>query len=117
MNTTGIVQMDQPGREAEPFFTQPVRQISIMLMCLALVGFGAYIAYPRVAPVFLANPLFNGFIAFVFVIGVVACFWQVFELVNSVSWIEGFAGNRPGHEIMKAPRLLAPLAALMRSRG
>ena len=109
--------MDQPGREAEPFFTQPVRQISIMLMCLALVGFGAYIAYPRVAPVFLANPLFNGFIAFVFVIGVVACFWQVFELVNSVSWIEGFAGNRPGHEIMKAPRLLAPLAALMRSRG
>ena len=109
--------MDQPDREAEPYFTQPVRQISIMLMCLALVGFGAYIAYPRVAPVFLANPMYNGFIAFVFVLGVLACFWQVFELVNSVSWIEGFAGNRPGQDIMRAPRLLAPLAALLRTRG
>ncbi len=109
--------MDQRGLEAEPYFTQPVRQITIMLMCLALVGFGAYVAYPRVAPVFLANPLFNGFIAFVFVIGVVACFWQVFELVTSVSWIEGFAGERPGRDIKKAPRLLAPLAALLRARG
>ncbi len=109
--------MEQPGRQTKPHFTQPVRQISIMLMCLALVGFGAYVAYPRVVPVFLANPLFNGFIAFVFAIGVVACFWQVIELVNSVSWIEGFAEERPGRALPRAPRLLAPLAALLRGRG
>ncbi len=109
--------MDQPDREVELQFTQPVRQIMLMLICLALVGFGAYVAYPRVAPVFLANPQLNGLIFLVFVVGVVACFWQVFELISSVGWLEGFAKARPGHAIDKAPRLLAPLAALLRTRG
>jgi hypothetical protein len=109
--------MDQLDREAEPFFTQPVRQISLMLICLALVAFGAYVAYPRVSGVFLANPIFNAFIIFVFVIGVLACFWQVIQLRSSVSWIEGFASGRPGHAMITAPRLLAPLASLLRSRG
>lgn len=109
--------MDQPDREAEQNFTQPYRQILTMIVVLGLVGFGAYIAYPQVAPVFLANPWLNGFIAFVFVIGVLACFWQVFQLVSSVSWIEGFASDRPGHQFTKAPRLLASLAALLRKRG
>ncbi|WP_413719985.1 biopolymer transporter ExbB [Silicimonas sp. MF1-12-2] len=109
--------MDQPDREAERHFTQPYRQILTMVIVLGLVGFGAYIAYPQVAPVFLANPWLNGFIGFVFVIGVLACFWQVFQLVSSVSWIVGFASDRPGHQFTKAPRLLASLAALLRKRG
>ena len=58
--------MDQPDHEAESYFAQPVRQIITMLIVLGLVGFGTYIAFPRVAPVFLANPLLNGFILFVF---------------------------------------------------
>lgn len=109
--------MDQPDREVEPFFTQPVRQFTVMLIVLALAGFVGYIAYPRVAEIFWANPYLNGFIVFVFFIGVAACFWQVLQLVSSVSWIEGFAGGRPGHTMVKAPRLLASLAALLRSRG
>lgn len=109
--------MNPLDREAEPQFTQPVRQIFLMLMVLGLGGFGAYIAYPKVAPVFLANPYLNGFIGFVFIIGIFACFWQVFQLVSSVSWIEGFAAERPGHQFTRAPRLLAPLASLLRSRG
>ncbi len=109
--------MVKPGREAEPQFTQPVRQILTMVMVLILVGVGAYIAFPRVAPVFLANPWLNGFIFLVFIIGVFACFWQLWQLISSVSWIEGFVVNRPGHEMTRAPRLLAPLASLLRSRG
>ena len=109
--------MDQPDREAERQFTQPYRQMLTMIIVLGLVAAGAYVAYPQVAPVFLANPYLNGFIGFVFVIGVLACFWQVFQLVSSVSWIEGFAHDRPGHQFTKAPRLLAPLAALLRKRG
>lgn len=109
--------MDEPDREAEPHFSQPYRQILTMLLVLGLVGAGAYLAYPQVAPVFLANPYLNGFIGFVFVVGVLACFWQVFQLVSSVSWIEGFASDRPGHQFTKAPRLLASLAALLRKRG
>ncbi|MFV2035375.1 MAG: hypothetical protein ACC631_09765, partial [Halocynthiibacter sp.] len=38
------------------------------------------------------------------------------QLVSSVNWIEGLAAQRLGHEMTKAPRLLAPLAALLRSR-
>lgn len=109
--------MSRPDTEAEWDFTQPYRQFMTMILVLTLVGVGAVLAFPRVAPVFLANPWFNAFIALVFVIGVVACFWQIFQLVSSVSWIEGFAQGRPGHELVKAPRLLAPLAALLRKKS
>ncbi len=109
--------MNGLDREAQAQFSQPVRQIILMLIVLALVGFLAYVAYPQVAPVFLANPWLNGVIGGVFVIGVFACFWQVYQLVSSVIWIEGFVQERPGHQFTRAPRLLASLAALLRARG
>lgn len=109
--------MDQPDREAEPYFSQPVRQIFLMLMVLVLVGFGGYVAYPRVAPVFLANPYLNGFILVVFVFGVLTCFWQVLQLVSSVNWIESFAAGKSVEDRPAVPRLLAPLASMMRTRG
>lgn len=109
--------MELPDREAEPHFSQPVSQIFSMLAVLALTGIGIYIALPRVLPVFIANPWLNGFIVFVFFLGVIACFWQVASLASSVRWIEGFAAQRPGHDMFQPPRLLAPLASLLRSRG
>ncbi|MCV2869507.1 biopolymer transporter ExbB [Defluviimonas sp. WL0002] len=108
--------MIKPAREAEPLFSQPVRQVVMMLIVIGLVGAGAYLAFARISPIFLANPYLNGLILGVFVLGVLTCFWQVVQLVQSVSWIEGFAANRPGHEVTVPPRMLAPLAALLRSR-
>jgi hypothetical protein len=102
---------------AEPQFTQPVNQIIVMLLICIAVGAGVFVAYPRVAPIFLASPYLNGFIILVFLFGIVACFWQVMTLINSVSWIEGFALDRPGHEFVRAPGLLASLAALLRKKG
>ncbi|CTQ31443.1 biopolymer transporter ExbB [Jannaschia rubra] len=98
-------------------FSQPIRQIVQMLLVLGLVGAGVTLAYPQVAPIFAANPWLNGTIIAVFVLGVLACFAQVFQLFSSVSWIEGFAENRPGHDITRPPGLLAPLASLLRSRS
>lgn len=109
--------MDRSVRAAQPFFSQPVRQVVMMLIVLALVGTGAYVAYGRILPIFTANLWLNGGILAVFLLGVLTCFWQVAQLVRSVSWIEDFAAHVPGHEITIAPRLLAPLAALLRSRG
>ncbi|MCP3971358.1 MAG: biopolymer transporter ExbB [Rhodobacteraceae bacterium] len=109
--------MDQPDREAEPNFTKPWRQFLVMLCVLGLVSAGGLVVYPRVEEVFLANPMLNGFIFFVFVIGVLACFWQVIQINSSASWIEDFVADRPGMADIKPPRLLAPLAALMRTRG
>ncbi|WP_371055206.1 MULTISPECIES: biopolymer transporter ExbB [unclassified Rhodosalinus] len=109
--------MHQPDLEAAPHFSQPVRQIVLMLVALGLTAFGAFVALPRVLPVFQANPWLNGFIFIVFVIGVFACFWQVFQLIASVRWIEAFAEGRPGAADTRAPQLLAPLGTLLRSRA
>ena len=109
--------MDLSDPKPELHFSQPVRQILLMLMVLALVASGGILAAPRVLPVFEANPYLNGFIVFVFLIGVVACFWQVAQLVTSVRWIERFVRKRDVVIDAKAPRLLAPLATLLRTRG
>jgi hypothetical protein len=108
--------MAQPDREAEPQFSQPVRQITLMLLALGMSGFGAFIALPKVLPVFQANPYLNGFIVFVFFIGVVACFYQVLQLIGSVRWIENFASDSEAPNDTP-PQMLAPLAALLRTRG
>lgn len=108
--------MAPPDRAMKPQFSQPVRQILSMLMVLGLSGFGIFIALPRVLPVFQANPFLNGFIVFVFIVGVIACFWQVLQLIGSVRWIESFASDMMVVNV-KAPPMLAPLASLLRSRG
>lgn len=107
--------VDQPDREAEPTFSQPVRQVIFMITVLGLVCAGLFLALPRVLPVFLANPYLNGFILFVFVVGVLATFWQVVQLIGSVRWIENFVAERNAGA--QAPRILAPLATLMQARG
>lgn len=102
--------------KADSQFSQPVRQIVMMLIVLGLAVALGVLLFPEVKPVFLASPWLNGFIGIVFLIGVAACFWQVFTLISSVSWIEGFALDRPGHEFTQAPGLLASLAALLSER-
>lgn len=108
--------MAQPDRKERPQFSQPVRQITLMLVVLGLSGFGAFLALPSVLPIFAANPYLNGVILFVLVIGVLACFYQVIQLIGSVRWIEGFAGGLPDGDATP-PLLLAPLASLLRTRG
>ncbi len=108
--------MDQPDLEAVPHFSQPVRQVLLMLMVIGLSGAGAFLALPRVLPVFQTNPYLNGFILFVFLIGVIACFWQVAQLITSVRWIERFAAQGDQGTRAAAPQLLASLAALLRRR-
>lgn len=117
-----------PG-PASPHFSQPVRQVVMMVTALILVLAGGVIAYGRILPIFQANLWLNGLILGVFALGILACFWQVAQLARSVSWIERFAARR-SNAVEKGiaargatdtgdqpPRLLAPLAALLGSRG
>ncbi len=101
----------------EPEFSLPKRQTITMLILLALVLIGAFFAYPSMAQIFVVSPYLNGVILAVFVTGVLACFWQVYTLISSVSWIKGFAIDRPGHEFVHAPRLLASLSALLSDKN
>jgi len=118
--------MARAKRDSTPQFTQPWRQVILLLGVLALIGLGTAlilgftilgfgIASTEVLEVILSNPYLNGLIGLVFLFGVLACFWQLFQLIVSVRWIESFAAeNDPTG---KAPQLLAPLATLLRSRG
>ena len=116
--TTGsTVYMERSPSEDTTYFSQPIRQIVTMLVAVALVGAGAWLIHDTVMGIMRTNPLLNGFIVAVFLLGIVTCFWQVLILVQSVSWIEAFARHDPGYEQVTPPRLLAPLASLLRSRG
>ena len=108
--------MVKSEREVEIHFSQPIRQVLLMLSVLALTSVGTVLAAPRVLAVFTANLWLNGFILFVFFVGVISCFVQVVQLIKSVRWIEEFV-NKPDKGSVKAPQLLAPLATLLRSRG
>ncbi|MDG1997567.1 MAG: biopolymer transporter ExbB, partial [Amylibacter sp.] len=77
-----MLQVDQ---KSDPHFTQPVRQILMMLVFVVIVAIGAFLSYQSLLPIFMANMYLNGFIMLVFGFGVLACFWQVFTLVSSVS--------------------------------
>ena len=108
--------MVKSEHEVELRFSQPIRQVLLMLSVLVLTSFGTVVAAPRVMAVFTANLWLNGFILFVFFVGLISCFVQVVQLIKSVRWIEEFV-NKTDKGAVKAPQLLAPLAALLRSRG
>ena len=65
------------GAAGAPRFSQPVRQILMMLIVLGLVLAGGWFAYGRILSIFDANRWLNGLILTVFALGVLACFWQV----------------------------------------
>ena len=109
--------MDISKTEPEITFSQPIRQIVTMLLACGLVGAGAWLIHSTVIGIIATNPMLNGVILLVFLLGVVACFWQVLTLAQSVSWIERFVRHDPGAASVSPPSLLAPLAALLRSRG
>ena len=95
-------------------FSQPTRPTFLMVFVLVLVFIGAYFMFPSISPLFLAAPYLNGVIIGVFILGVFACFVQIFLIANSVSWIEAFALDKSGHNFADPPRLLLPLASLLR---
>lgn len=103
--------------QPRPHFSHPIRQILSMLVVLGLVGVGTFLLLPRVLPVFEANPLLNGFILLVWVVGVLSCFFQVTQLMRSVRWIENFTNPFEDDRDVKAPSLLAPLSTLLGKRG
>lgn len=109
-------QVEQRVADVTTTFSQPIRAITQMLIVCGLVGAGAWAIHGQIIDIVSANLLLNGLIACVFLIGVLTCFWQVWILAQSVYWIENFVRGTPGTEDDAPPRLLAPLAALLRSR-
>lgn len=87
-----------------------------MIVFLILSIFLAAILYPQVQDAFMTNPFLNGLIVGVLLVGVAYSFRQVLRLFPEVGWVNGFRIADPGIEVAQTPRLLAPMATMLRDR-
>jgi hypothetical protein len=87
-----------------------------MLIFLALVGFLVAIIYKQLAVAFWTNPLLNGLIIGVLMVGIIRAFGQVARLYPEIRWVNAFRIADPGLAIEHKPVLLAPMATMLRDR-
>jgi hypothetical protein len=87
-----------------------------MLVFLVLAALVAVLLYRQIYSAFLANPLLNGIILGVLLIGIVLAFRQVMRLFPEVNWVNSFRLADPGIVVDRPPVLLAPMATLLRDR-
>ncbi len=116
---SGVTAMRGTEEMVREQFAMPVQQGTIMVVVLGLVMAGSFMAFGFVEPIFLANRYLNGVILGVFFVGILACFWQILQIVVSVIWFENFleGDSDDSPAVAKAPRLLAPLAGMLGSAG
>lgn len=87
-----------------------------MMVFLVLAALVAVLLYRQIYAAFLANPLLNGIILAVLLIGIILALRQVTRLFPEVNWVNSFRLADPGIVVDRAPVLLAPMAALLRDR-
>ena len=84
----------------------------MILFVLAVAAVAGALSEPLL-DAFHANPALNGLIVGVLVLGMAYSFRQVWTLRREVNWIVNVRTGRPGISVQAAPRLLAPLAAIL----
>ena len=87
-----------------------------MMVFTILVAIVAAVLYPQIRTAFMANPGLNGLIVFMLFLGIIYGFRMVWRLFPEINWINNFRIADPGLEIPYTPRLLAPMATLLRDR-
>ncbi|MEM9029551.1 MAG: flagellar motor protein MotA [Pseudomonadota bacterium] len=87
-----------------------------MLVFLAAVGLLVAILAPQFVSAFQANPGLNGTIIAVLLFGIIYAFAQVMRLYPEIRWVNAFRIADPGLAIEHRPRLLAPMATMLRDR-
>src|SRR5689334_24059591 len=96
--------------------TQPVRYLWRMLGFLAVVLLVAVLLGGELAHAFGSNPVLNGVIVGVLLVGVTWNLRQVLMLRPEVEWLEHFRAPRQGAPAQAAPRLLGPMASMFAVR-
>ncbi len=105
------------AREFDPYKLSSPRIFLVrMLIFLVIAGFVPFILYRPVAIAFLGNPWLNGMIVFVLVVGIMLAFRSVVLLMPEVHWVNTFRRRGGDFEEIE-PRLLAPMATLLRDRA
>jgi hypothetical protein len=93
--------------------SSPQRFINRMIVFLVVAAAAAGTAYEVLFRIYMYNPLLNGLILAVLLIGIVYMFRRVFSLRPEIRWIEAFRTSKPGFSLQAAPRLLAPVASAL----
>ncbi|MDX1656016.1 MAG: flagellar motor protein MotA, partial [Candidatus Competibacteraceae bacterium] len=90
----------------------------LLWMCLFLLVLAGIIAlfYGPLMTAFLANPLFNGMILGVFLLGVILNLRQVAALNAQERWIEDFREGNIDKENRPPPAMLSPMSKLLTGR-
>lgn len=96
--------------------TNPTLFLWRMLGFLVAVGVLAGLLSAELLQAFGANPLLNGVIVAVLLLGVAWNIRQVLVLTREVEWIEAFRNPAPGAPSRPAPKLLAPMASMLSQR-
>src|SRR5690242_13220969 len=95
--------------------SRPTSQLIWMCFGLLAAGFVAVWLWTPITAAFLHNPFLNSFILAVLAVGTLYLFWQVYRLNADISWVENFRTG--GHRTSAAqPRLLAPMAAMLKDK-
>jgi hypothetical protein len=88
-----------------------------MLVFVMLVGVIVAVLRQQIEVAFMANPALNGLIILVLLIGIALALRQVLRLYPEIAWVNGFRLGDPGLAVKRTPVLLAPMAAILRSRA
>jgi hypothetical protein len=105
------------AREFDPYKLSSPRVFLVrMVIFLVIAAFVPLILYRHVADAFMANPGLNGLIVGVLLIGIILAFRNVILLMPEVRWVNSFRRGQAAYGA-PSPRLLAPMATLLRDRA
>src|SRR5262245_50332853 len=95
--------------------SRPTPQLLWMVVGLFAAGGVVFLLWDRIVASFLHNPALNVGILVVLAVGIIFVFYQVARLTTDINWIEDFQrGGNPSS--FSHPRLLAPLAAMVKDK-
>ncbi len=97
--------------------TRPTTFLVRMVLFLAVVLVVAAVLSPVLLVAFDNNPVLNGLIVAVLLLGVWWNMRQVLRLSPEVRWLETFQQSRQRLAALPQPKLLAPMASMLASRG
>jgi hypothetical protein len=98
--------------------TRPWRYLIRMVIFVILVLACGVALAPSLEPAFMANPVLNGIIIGVFVLGVIFIFLNVIRIGPEVAWVEAYRQAEPGTRPPgRPPRLLSTMATMLADRG
>ncbi len=96
--------------------SKPGRFILNMIIFLIIVVMVAGLIWPTIKTAVLTNLFLNSLIIGVFLFGILYCFMQVVRLYPEIRWVNDFRIADPGLTQGPQPKLLSPMANMLRDR-